>query len=290
MSYFRAVLHKQEYSLRAFQLTGEVISVCTGFYTAWHYRGILLDQLQLDLNQEIEFLSKMSTKNPKNYQIWSYRREILKKINKPDGEIDFLNSILEIDAKNIHAWGYRQWVISKFNLWDQENIYTINLIKNDPLNNSAWSQKYFIISNNPDFHSPSKKLEEIDFALYYCDDINNECPYNYLRPFYTLDQSEYIKDKIGDIIERKGYSRQLLQFLAFVYSYEKNGEILELIYGLLENTDYIRKVYWGWKKSNTKINVDSRSIQDVRICRLIGRVDSYNPMSYYYRLSRNKTN
>ena len=35
----------------------------------------------------------------------------------PAGEMDFLTRILSKDAKNYHVWSYRQWLVRHFGLW-----------------------------------------------------------------------------------------------------------------------------------------------------------------------------
>lgn len=70
MNYFRAILEKDEKSLRAFDLTTDVILLNPANYTAWYFRKILLKELNLDLKKELEFLSTIGIENPKNYQIW----------------------------------------------------------------------------------------------------------------------------------------------------------------------------------------------------------------------------
>ena len=59
MGYFRALFHKREISMRAYELTKEVIMMNAGNYSAWHYRRLLLDELKLPLKDEIEFLDEI---------------------------------------------------------------------------------------------------------------------------------------------------------------------------------------------------------------------------------------
>ena len=288
MSYFRAIISVNEHSHRAFSLTGEVVSICPGNYTGWYYRGLLIDHLNIDLKVEKTFLSAISTKNPKNYQIWSYRRELLKKINDPEGEIDFVNSILEIDAKNIHAWGYRQWLIKKFSLWPEEIAFVNKLLALDPYNNSAWNQRRFILVHSESFNTLANKVEEINFAMNYCRDIENECPYSYLRIFYSPEVDGIVKEKIGDIAERCGVSRHLLQFLAYVYEKQGKGEIQVIVYNLLIQMDFIRESYWTWKKRTVKTDDMTRTSEDRRLCKIINsKLKDDNAMfTYYYQKSQ----
>ena len=56
MGYFRAILKKKEISQRAFDLTEEVISNSDGNYQAWSYRRKCIEQLNLPLADEMEWL------------------------------------------------------------------------------------------------------------------------------------------------------------------------------------------------------------------------------------------
>lgn len=77
MGYFRAIVHKNEISKRAFELTTEVIENNPGNYTAWYYRRKLIDELKLPLEEEIKFLNCIALDLEKNYQIWHHRRCIM---------------------------------------------------------------------------------------------------------------------------------------------------------------------------------------------------------------------
>lgn len=61
MSYFRAIIKAEEISIRAFNLTQEVIDISPGFYTAWHYRLKLLNDpsLGIPLEPEVEYLNEI---------------------------------------------------------------------------------------------------------------------------------------------------------------------------------------------------------------------------------------
>jgi hypothetical protein len=49
MGIFRAVIANEEVSIRAFDLTTEVIAMSEGNYTAWFYRRKMLDLLKMPL-------------------------------------------------------------------------------------------------------------------------------------------------------------------------------------------------------------------------------------------------
>lgn len=68
MSYFRAVLEKEEVSERAFILTNKIIELSNGNYTAWYYKRKLLDKLNKPLEEEMKWLrSEFALDLEKNY-------------------------------------------------------------------------------------------------------------------------------------------------------------------------------------------------------------------------------
>ncbi|KAL0413075.1 UNVERIFIED_CONTAM: protein farnesyltransferase/geranylgeranyltransferase type-1 subunit alpha [Sesamum radiatum] len=70
MDYFRAVYLADERSPRALQLTKEAIFLNSGNYTVWQFRRLILDALNVDLHEELQFVDQITKDNSKNYQIW----------------------------------------------------------------------------------------------------------------------------------------------------------------------------------------------------------------------------
>lgn len=207
-----------------------------------------MSHLSLSPISELQFLNEISLKNPKNYQIWSYRRELTTLSNTYEGELEFLEKIFDLDSKNIHAWGYRQWLIIKFNLWDIENEYALRLIKQDSYNNSAWNEKIFVSRHNGTFEDGSKKIKEIEFVLDHCEDRDNECPFNYLRALYSQDFEVKIKEKLLKIGKAKGVFGNLVKIFAHVYEIEQNPVLMKACYLVLERIDERRERFWAWKR------------------------------------------
>jgi len=76
LAFFRAVIEANETSARALQLTEEVIGVNPAHYSAWEWRWRCLAAANTDLAAEEPFLRRCTAENPKNYQLWNYRRRL----------------------------------------------------------------------------------------------------------------------------------------------------------------------------------------------------------------------
>jgi protein farnesyltransferase/geranylgeranyltransferase type-1 subunit alpha len=93
MSYLRAVMAANEFSERCLALTDDIIGQNPAHYTVWLYRmkclrslwGVKTDTIEIDdqehdpeeqakidkgVDQELEWLERISERNLKNYQIW----------------------------------------------------------------------------------------------------------------------------------------------------------------------------------------------------------------------------
>ncbi|RKP40338.1 hypothetical protein BJ085DRAFT_42542 [Dimargaris cristalligena] len=184
MDYFRAISRQKELSPRALQLTEEIIWINPGHYTAWAYRLDILKHLNVDLRTELTFLDEFAEENPKTYQLWHHRREIIKLLDDPSGEMAVIAKILQEDSKNFHAWSYRQWILTRFQLWEGELTYIELMLDQDVRNNSAWNQRYFVVTRGntvtPD--SGATLQREIDYSLAKIRLApNNESPWVYCR-------------------------------------------------------------------------------------------------------------
>ncbi|KAJ2669581.1 CAAX geranylgeranyltransferase alpha subunit [Coemansia sp. RSA 1085] len=202
MGYLRAVMAVGEISKRALELTGRVIEINPGHYTVWVYRKRLIEELQTAAEEELDWVSSISEKYPKNYQLWHHRESIVVRLWSPQEalqvtedqrvtnpvvqrELQFLSRAIDEDSKNFHAWSYRQWLVNKYQLWDQEIAFVNTMISQDVRNNSAWNQRYFVVLKGCDPASVQLDdqvvLNEIAFTV---ENIkfapNNESPWSYI--------------------------------------------------------------------------------------------------------------
>jgi protein farnesyltransferase/geranylgeranyltransferase type-1 subunit alpha len=76
-------------------------------FTTRQYRRECLRRLNLDLNEELDYMDAFSRDNPKNYQIWHHRRTIVEWLGNGERELKFCASVFDVDAKNYHAWAHR---------------------------------------------------------------------------------------------------------------------------------------------------------------------------------------
>lgn len=256
--YFRAILKAEEKSERALELTTDAIKLNSANYTVWYYRRLLLQSLNKDLKQELNFISDVIQSNPKNYQVWYHRKVVIGWLKDPTDELEFSASILNIDAKNYHTWQHRQWVIKEFNLWDDELQYVNKLLTDDIRNNSAWNQRYFIITHTTQF-TDEVIAKEIKYLIGVIKEVpNNESAWNYLKGILPKGKCSYnneLKDTMFRWLEDGIDSPYLLSFVIDIYEEELESgtassktlsKAQELCDKLATDVDCIRKEYWNY--------------------------------------------
>ncbi|KAJ2345569.1 CAAX geranylgeranyltransferase alpha subunit, partial [Coemansia sp. RSA 2618] len=202
MGYLRAVMAVGEVSQRALELTARVIATNPGHYTVWVYRKRLVEELQADISEELDWVSEISRKFPKNYQLWHHRESLVTRLWAPREalqlsedqrvvnpvirrELQFLSTAIDEDSKNFHAWSYRQWLVSKYELWEQELVFVNTMISQDVRNNSAWNQRYFVVLTGRDPASVRLDASVADAEVAYAvENIkfapNNDSPWSYI--------------------------------------------------------------------------------------------------------------
>lgn len=83
-------------------------------YNVWSFRRKVLKNIKYDPRKELCWVEELIRENPKNFYAWEHRRSIsnsnLSQCDA-DTELDLTEDILEKDAKSYHAWQHRQWTL-----------------------------------------------------------------------------------------------------------------------------------------------------------------------------------
>ncbi|XP_050215237.1 protein farnesyltransferase/geranylgeranyltransferase type-1 subunit alpha [Mercurialis annua] len=279
MNYFRAIYLSDERSPRALELTHLVICLNPGNYTVWHFRRLVLEALNVDMYQELDYVERIAKENTKNYQIWHHRRWVAEKLGADVAakELQFIRKILSLDAKNYHAWSHRQWVLQALGGWEDELDYCRQLLEDDVFNNSAWNQRYFVITRSPLLGGLKAMREsETTFTVEaILANPDNESPWRYLRGLYKGDTESWIDDPqvasvclkiLGAKTNHVFALSMLLDLLC--HGFQPNQELRAAVDALttsnsdpsepdlgkavcciLERVDPMRVNYWMWRKS-----------------------------------------
>uniref|UniRef100_A0A2P2JMZ6 Protein farnesyltransferase/geranylgeranyltransferase type-1 subunit alpha n=2 Tax=Rhizophora mucronata TaxID=61149 RepID=A0A2P2JMZ6_RHIMU len=280
MDYFRALYFNDERSPRALQLTHQAIAFNPGNYTVWHFRRLILETLNSDLREELDYIEQIAKINTKNYQIWHHRRWVAEKLGNDAmaKELQFTKKILSLDAKNYHAWSHRQWVLQTLGGWEDELDYCNQLLEEDIFNNSAWNQRYLVVTQCPNLGGLRAMREsEVKYTTKaILANPENESPWTYLRGLYKGDTNSWINDpEISSIclkvLTAKAYPVFALSILLnlLCHGYQGNQELRDAVGALnssisgkpdsdlakavcsvLEHVDPMRANYWRWRKSN----------------------------------------
>ncbi|KAL0919138.1 hypothetical protein M5K25_011213 [Dendrobium thyrsiflorum] len=282
MDYFRAVFLSGERSQRALNLTAEAISMNPGNYTVWYFRRLVLEAVNADLNDEMEYVNSVASSNSKNYQIWHHKRWLAEKLGPEvaQKELEFTKRIFAIDAKNYHAWSHRQWVLEALGGWQNELDYCTELLEDDIFNNSAWNQRYFVITRSPFLGGlQSIRESEVTYAVEaILSNPENESPWRYLRGLYKGDDPNLLicNNQISGVCLQVLKTKHniifplslLLDLLChgfqpsaeFVSAVEalratvpessSTSSLANTISSILETVDPIRSNYWSWRRSH----------------------------------------
>ncbi|KVH90927.1 Protein prenyltransferase, alpha subunit [Cynara cardunculus var. scolymus] len=272
MGYVRAVYLADERSHRALQLTAEAIHFNAGNYTVWQFRRLILEALNADLHDELEFVEHLASKNSKNYQLWHHRRWVAEKLGTEAAgrELEFTKKIFVNDAKNYHAWSHRQWVLQTLGGWEDELAYCDELLEDDIFNNSAWNQVSYAVK------AILTKPE-------------NESSWRYLRGLYKNSMPSFVMDRRVStvcltVLTTKANCVFALSLLLDLLSngFEPNQELKNAVEALLpesrdqdsdmavticsvlEIVDPMRVNYWRWRKKSLHSEVEE-GVRNLRV-------------------------
>ncbi|KAL8153596.1 hypothetical protein V2J09_011356 [Rumex salicifolius] len=279
MDYFRAIYLSDERSSRALHLTTLAIRLNPGNYTVWYFRRLILEALNTDLHEELEYVEKVAKSNSKNYQIWHHRRWLAEKLGSSAAqkELEFTRKILSLDAKNYHAWSHRQWVLQTLGGWENELDYCHQLLEDDRFNNSAWNQRYFVVTRSPLLGGlEAMRDSEVQYTIKaILANPENESPWRYLQGLYKNDTASLLEDPqvssvCLEVLTRKARCIFALSMLLDLISYglQPSSELKDAVDALktpdldttssslgvticmiLERMDTLRANYWTWRRS-----------------------------------------
>lgn len=267
-NYFRAVLKSEEKSARVLQLTEDALEMNPANYTVWHYRRIVLKEIEADIREELQYCREMIEEHPKNYQVWQHRQALIQWLNDPGTELRFTEVILAGDQKNYHAWQHRQWVLQTFNLYEGELEFIDRLLLDDIRNNSAWNQRFFVISRTGGWTGATVE-REVKYTLEKIQIVKrNESAWNYLRGILDhcensttgTSQKALVKSKCKELLEEGCDSPYLLGFYVEILQHEleddkigNKEEIVSLATSICDrlskDVDTVRSRYWEFISS-----------------------------------------
>ena len=286
MDYFRAIVAADERSERALQLCADAIALNAANYTAWYYRGVVSESIGRDWAEELAYLDELGPDNPKNYQIWNYRKTCVGKLAaaftppRLSAELGFIEDRLKEDAKNYHGWAYRQWVVRHFGYWAEELPLTERLLLTDVKNNSAWNHRFLAVVATCEGGalSAERRVAEVEFALGKAGlEPNNDSPWYYAlgftRALPAALRGAALPDAAAEAAAQAAACARLLELCsaleAAVIEQSKppclqllaaQGELLlraggvavaeaESKYRELERLDAVRAQFWAWKRA-----------------------------------------
>jgi len=255
MDYFRAILHADEKSLRAFDLTKVVIELNAANYTAWYFRRLCLWHLEANLDEELAFCNDISLQHQKNYQVWYHRQQVIEKLGHKTQERDLnhCGKMLEMDSKNYHVWSYRQWAVEFYQCWEAELEYTEHMITKDVRNNSAWNHRFFVLQ-----HLKRLDKQAIDWAMERVKRTpSNESPWLFIRGILKQQEEEWEAllplEQLEQAADKWIMCCPIRALLVDYYGRANNKEkAITLCKDLAESTDTIHAKYWKYRQEKLR--------------------------------------
>lgn len=243
MGYFLAVLKVKEISLRALDITNEVIAKFPAHYTAWWYKFFILESIGYNAEKLLDELSAIIKKSPKSYQAWHYRQWIMEREKECIDEIAFFKEVFDIDAKNFHAWSYAIWYADNFNQHQAIYDLAVDQIRIDMRNNSAWNARKTMSDklNKP----PSEEFQAAYDSLMII--TKNEAAVNYAYAMVEKDTSLTEKlVELGNVLVEKNPQNPFgLGIQLYLASKSNDSAKIQELCAKLTEADPIRHNYYS---------------------------------------------
>eukprot|EP00917_Polyrhabdina_sp_WS-2016_P017760 GHVP01038417.1.p2 GENE.GHVP01038417.1~~GHVP01038417.1.p2 ORF type:complete len:251 (+),score=53.41 GHVP01038417.1:1009-1761(+) len=209
-----------ENRIRVLGLVDEIIKFDSSNYTAWWLRRKVLEEsfknnylsreeYTTNLLEEVKFVRNCTAKEIKSYQIWNYRKFLIKEIgqivrqddirNLLEEELISIKKLLADDKRNYQTWSYRTYLVRQFGPYHESDFEL------DPDNPSSLAFNVFFM----EFKNPQNYEEEIDRAF----DLVKEKPHQETSWAYlnSVCQKEPEGNKNIILLMRKGLEEDLLK-------------------------------------------------------------------------------
>ncbi len=253
MDYFRAVLQRDERSVRSLALTQHVIEINPANYTAWYFRRLVLAALgpAADWEAELRFCEEVALAQQKNYQIWHHRQTCVTRLGAAVRERDLAHCarMLEDDSKNYHVWSYRQWAVLHHGALTDEDAFTRLMIERDVRNNSAWNERFWTAEQLGWLRDSQLCAREVDYALQQARRApSNESPWLYIRGIAQHCPAAVDVARLEQLASQWVLCVPVRALLVVLHEKRGNTEAaLQLCRDCASSVDTMRSKYWNYR-------------------------------------------
>ncbi|KAF2300203.1 hypothetical protein GH714_010672 [Hevea brasiliensis] len=253
---------------------------------------LVLEALNADLDEELDYVERIAKKNSKNYQIWHHRRWVSEKLGLMLQLRNFslpgrffplmLKIIMPGPTGRLVVLLLLPWVLQALGGWEDELDYCGQLLEDDVFNNSAWNQRYFVITRSP-FLGGLKTMRESE-VKYTVEAIlanpENESSWRYLRGLYKGDTQSLSNDlQVSSVCLKvlNGKTNHVFALSMLLdllcHGFQANQEFRDAVNALrtsnadppetdlakavcsvLEHFDPLRVNYWSFRKSKLPVS------------------------------------
>lgn len=213
-------------------MTTHALRINLNNYNVWIYRRRILRNIKYDPHKELCWVENVIRENPKNFLAWEHRRAVAK-VNlmsycNAETELALTENILNVDPKSYHAWQHRQWTIQT------HKFSNFGL----PTNELAFTDKFLAedIRNNSAWNQRffiMKQRGSFDFIL-----LKNEFSYVVEKVKLAVDNESswnYLRGILNQFPRLKSL-KQYEDFLSFIENefYEKHNHNRHLLAFLID--------------------------------------------------------